>query len=99
LSNGRFKPGMFFVSTIILLAKHGLTSKAASKSVLLRLLQVGPAIIAKELKLKGLPFELGIGPIVHGRLQNLNTSEDTFGHDITPLRSMTRILRCEKKVP
>ena len=27
-----------------------------------------------------------LGPFVHGRLQNLKTSEDTFGHDITPLR-------------
>jgi len=26
-----------------------------------------------------------LGPSVHGRLQNLKTSEDTFGHDITPL--------------
>ena len=26
-----------------------------------------------------------LGPIVHGRLQNLQTSEDTFVHDITPL--------------
>jgi len=25
-----------------------------------------------------------LGPFVHGRLQNLKTSEDTFGHDITP---------------
>ena len=41
--NGRFKPGTFFVSSIILRAKHELTSKAASKSVLLQLLQVGPA--------------------------------------------------------
>jgi len=23
-----------------------------------------------------------LGPFVHGRLQNLKTSEDTFGHDI-----------------
>jgi len=37
--------GTFFVSSIILRAKHELTSKAASKSVLLRLLQVGPAIV------------------------------------------------------
>jgi len=47
-SHDRFKPGAFFVSSIILRAKHELTSKAASKGVLLRLLQVGPAIIAKE---------------------------------------------------
>ena len=26
-----------------------------------------------------------LGPSVHGRLQNHKTSEDTFGHDITPL--------------
>ena len=26
-----------------------------------------------------------LGPFIHGRLQNLKTSEDTFGHDITPL--------------
>jgi len=32
---GRFKPETFFVSSIILRAKHELTSKAASKSVLL----------------------------------------------------------------
>jgi len=47
--NGRFKPGTFFVSSIILRAKHELTSKVASRSVLLRLLQVRPVIIAKEL--------------------------------------------------
>jgi len=34
-SNDRFKPGTFFVSSIILRAKHELTSKAASKSVVL----------------------------------------------------------------
>jgi len=34
-SDGRFKPGTFFVSVIILRAKHELTSKATSKSVLL----------------------------------------------------------------
>ena len=28
-----------------------------------------------------------LGPSVHGRLQNLKASEDTFGHDITPLTS------------
>jgi len=32
---GQFKPGTFFVSSIILPAKHELTSKATSKSVLL----------------------------------------------------------------
>jgi len=26
-----------------------------------------------------------MGPFVHGRLQNLKTSEDTFRHDIMPL--------------
>ena len=26
-----------------------------------------------------------LGPFVHDRLQNLKTSEDTFGHNITPL--------------
>ena len=26
-----------------------------------------------------------LGPFVHDRLQNLQTSEVTFGHDITPL--------------
>jgi len=35
LANGRFKPGMFFVTSIILRAKHEPMSKAASKSVLL----------------------------------------------------------------
>ena len=30
-------------------------------------------------------FNLVLGPFVPGRLQNLKTSEDTFGHDITPL--------------
>ena len=25
-----------------------------------------------------------LGPFVHGRLQNLHTSEVTFGHDISP---------------
>jgi len=25
-----------------------------------------------------------LGQIVHGRLHNINTIEDTFGHDITP---------------
>ena len=35
LSYGWFKPGTFFVSLIILPAKHELTSQAASKSVLL----------------------------------------------------------------
>jgi len=48
MANGRFKPGTFFVSSIILRAKHELTPTAASKSVLLRLMQVGPAIIATE---------------------------------------------------
>jgi len=48
VANGRFKLGMFFVSSITLQAKHELTSKAASKSGFLRLLQVGPAIIAKD---------------------------------------------------
>ena len=32
-----------------------------------------------------LPLELGLGPFVHSRLQNLKTSEDTLGHDITLL--------------
>jgi len=45
--NGRFKPGIFFVWLIILWAKHELTSKAVSKTVFLRLLQVGSAIITK----------------------------------------------------
>jgi len=26
-----------------------------------------------------------LGPFDHGRLQNMKTNEDTFGHDITPL--------------
>ena len=26
-----------------------------------------------------------LDPFVHNRFQNLKTSEDTFGHDITPL--------------
>jgi len=33
LTNGRFKPGTFFVSSIIFRAKHELTSKAVSKSI------------------------------------------------------------------
>jgi len=35
-----------------------------------------------------LSFHLGwvFGPFVHGRLQNLKTSEDTLGHDRTPLK-------------
>jgi len=33
-TNDRFKPGAFFVSSIILRAKHELTSKEASKSIL-----------------------------------------------------------------
>jgi len=41
-SYGRFELGIFFVSSIVFWAKHELTSKAASKSILL---QVGPAII------------------------------------------------------
>ena len=32
-----------------------------------------------------------LGPFVHGRLQNLRTSEDTFGRDITPLISIVCI--------
>jgi len=31
----------------------------------------------------------GLGPFVDGRLQNLKTSEDTVGHDIT---NLTRIM-------
>jgi len=38
--------GTFFVSSIILQTKHQLTSKAAGKSIFLRLSQVRPAIIA-----------------------------------------------------
>jgi len=34
-----------------------------------------------------LSFELGMGPFVHGRLQNLHTSKVTFAHVITPLRN------------
>ena len=48
LTYGWFKSGTFFVSSIILQAKHELTSKVANKSVILRLLQVRPAKIAKE---------------------------------------------------
>ena len=33
-----------------------------------------------------LPFELGIGPICSWQLQNLKTSEDTSGHDMSPLK-------------
>jgi len=33
-----------------------------------------------------------LGPFVHGRLQNLKTSEDTFGHDITPLTKCALLL-------
>jgi len=32
-----------------------------------------------------IPFELGIGPICSWQLQNLKTSDNTFGHDIMPL--------------
>jgi len=32
-------------------------------------------------------LSLVLGPFVHGRLQNLKTSEDTFDHDITSLRA------------
>ena len=32
-----------------------------------------------------------LGPFVHGRLQNLKTSEDTLGHDITTLMKTTLI--------
>jgi len=46
MSYGRFTLGTFFVSSIILWAKHELTSKATSKSIHLQLLQVGP--IAKD---------------------------------------------------
>ena len=28
-----------------------------------------------------------LGPFVHGRLQNLQTSEDTFAHVIAPLKA------------
>ena len=48
--NGQFKLGTFFVSSIILQPKHELTSQAASMSILMRLLQVRPAIIAKDVK-------------------------------------------------
>ena len=34
-----------------------------------------------------------LGLFVHGRLQNLKTSEDTLGHDIPPLMSLTIFLR------
>jgi len=40
VTNAWFKPGAFFVSSNILGAKPELTSKAAGKTILLRLLQV-----------------------------------------------------------
>ena len=33
-----------------------------------------------------------LGPFVHGRLQNLQTSEVTFAHVITPLNDNRRLL-------
>jgi len=41
-----------------------------------------------DIAISKLAFELGIGPFVHGRLQNLKTSEDTFGHGLTPLNTI-----------
>jgi len=38
--------------------------------------------------LSKLPFQLG--PLVHGRLQNLQTSDDTFGHVLTPLKDVSQ---------
>ena len=37
-----------------------------------------------------------LGPSVHGRLENQKTSEDTFGHDITPLNKGLRLGRFTK---
>jgi len=34
-----------------------------------------------------------LGPFVHGKLQNLKTSKDTLGHDITSLNKM--VLLCQ----
>ena len=40
-----------------------------------------------------------LGPFVHGRIQNLKTNEDTFGHDIAPLRfpslMISALLTCQ----
>ena len=38
----------------------------------------------------GFPLSWVLGPFVRGRLQNLKTSEDTFGHDITSLTAELR---------
>jgi len=35
-----------------------------------------------------------LGPFVHGRLQNLQTSEVSFAHVITPLTDPTKQLEC-----
>ena len=40
MANAWFKPGVLFMSSSILQTKHELTSKAASKAILLRLLRV-----------------------------------------------------------
>ena len=43
-----------------------------------------------------LSFQLNwvLGPFVDGRLQNAKTSEDTFGHDITPLTVFFCVFKC-----
>jgi len=33
-----------------------------------------------------------LGPFFHGKFQNLKTTEDTFGHDITPLAIETVLM-------
>ena len=38
-----------------------------------------------------------LGPVVHGRLQNLQTSEDTFAHVITPLNRFATCLSIVNK--
>jgi len=35
-----------------------------------------------------------LGPFAHGRLQNLKTSEDTFGHGTTPSKLFAIIRKC-----
>jgi len=42
-------------------------------------------VCALDRAISKLLFELGIGPFVHGRLQNLQTSEVTFALVITLL--------------
>ena len=42
-----------------------------------------------------------LGPFVHGRIQNLQTSEVTFAHVITPLKhsvTVKRLIRTDKYI-